>query len=137
MYIPEGTVDHYLSYKNYPHLAYEWSNYRFASASLNSSKGKHDDKVLDPYEVGQNWFEIILPSLQMQVTGAIPKKYRQKAEFTLKQLKLRDGEKIIRQRRQWYLMYKEGKITLEGLRMMAPLIAAAVDKVLLAGDPVP
>ena len=32
-----GTVDHYLSFKNYPHLAYEWDNYRFASATLNAS----------------------------------------------------------------------------------------------------
>ena len=31
MWVEEGTVDHYLSWKNRPDLAYEWSNYRFAS----------------------------------------------------------------------------------------------------------
>ena len=31
MYEPVGTVDHYLSCENHRHLAYEWSNYRYAS----------------------------------------------------------------------------------------------------------
>ncbi|MDM3857675.1 MAG: hypothetical protein PT120_23000 [Aphanizomenon gracile PMC649.10] len=31
MYEPVGTVDHFLSCENHRHLAYEWTNYRFAS----------------------------------------------------------------------------------------------------------
>ncbi|MBK7001352.1 MAG: hypothetical protein IPH35_15660 [Rhodoferax sp.] len=42
-----GTVDHYLSFKNHPQKAYDWSNYRFASATLNASKRNADDSVLD------------------------------------------------------------------------------------------
>ena len=121
-----GSVDHYLSFKKHRHLAYEWSNYRFASNTLNSSKRTADDTVLDPQEVGQGWFKILLPSLQMVVTDAVPNKYKAKAEFTLKRLRLRDGERIIRWRRSWYGMYQEGKLTLEGLRDVAPLIAEAV-----------
>lgn len=123
-----GTVDHYLSYKKHPELAYEWSNYRFASGTLNSSKKTADDTVLDPHEVGAGWFEIILPSLQMRTTDAIPPAYREKAEYTLKRLKLRDGERIIRWRQSWYNMYKKKKLPLEGLREVAPLIADAVEK---------
>jgi len=122
-----GTVDHYLSYKNHPKLAYEWSNYRFASATLNSSKKNADADVLDPYEVGQGWFEIILPSLQMRVTDAVPAAHRAKAEYTLKRLKLRDGERIIRWRKSWYDMYRSGDLSLDGLRRVAPLLAAAVE----------
>jgi hypothetical protein len=128
MYDPTGgTVDHFLSFKNHKHLAYEWGNYRFASGTLNSSKRNADAAVLDPYEVGDGWFEILLPSLQMAVTNAVPAKYREKANFTLKRLKLRDGERIIRWRKSWYDAYLSDKLTIDGLRWFAPLIAAAVE----------
>ena len=123
-----GTVDHYLSFKKHPKKAYDWSNYRFASATLNSSKRNADDTVLDPYEVKAGWFEIELPSLQMRVTAAVPAAFRAKAEFTLKRLGLRDGERVIRWRQSWYALFLSGDLTLEGLRKMAPLIAQAVDR---------
>ncbi len=129
MYDPTGgTVDHYLSFRNHPQMAYEWSNYRFASGALNSSKRNADDAVLDPHEVGAGWFEIELPSLQMRVTDAVPASHRAKAEFTLTRLKLRDGERVIRWRQSWYALYLSGDLSLEGLRKMAPLIAQAVEK---------
>jgi hypothetical protein len=93
-----GTVDHYLSWKSYRHLAYEWSNFRFVSSILNSSKRTADDTVLDPYLVKSGWFEIILPSLQMRVTDKVPAAHQAAAAFTLKRLKLGDGEKIVRWR---------------------------------------
>jgi hypothetical protein len=132
-----GTVDHYLSYKNHPHLTYEWDNYRFASGTLNSSKKTADDTVLDPYAVQAGWFEILLPSLQMRVTSAVPAPLRDKAEYTLRRLKLRDGERIIRWRQSWYAMYQAGELNLDGLRRVAPLIAAAVDKVIASGRSLP
>ena len=123
-----GTVDHYLSFKTRPELAYEWSNYRFASATLNSSKQNADAAVLDPYEVGAGWFEIILPSLQLRLTDAVPAELRGKAEHTLERLKLRDGERVIRWRESWYELYQSGDLSLEGLRKVAPLIADAVER---------
>lgn len=127
-----GSVDHYLSFKNHRTLAYEWSNYRFASNTLNSSKRNADDTVLDPYEVKAGWFKILLPSLQMVTTDAVPNSHRAKAEFTLKRLKLQDGERIIRWRKSWYSMYLKGGLTLDGLREVAPLIADAVEEALSA-----
>ena len=127
-----GTVDHYLSFKKHRKLAYDWGNYRFASGPLNSSKRNADDTVLDPYEVGEGWFEILLPSLQLQTTDAVAAAYRDKAQFTLKRLKLRDGERVVRWRQSWYALYQEGKLSLEGLREMAPLIARAVEKQAMA-----
>lgn len=123
-----GTVDNYRSFKNHPKRAYDWDNYRFASATLNSSKGNKDGALLDPFEVGKAWFEIELPSLQMRVADCVPDAHRAKAEFTLKALKLRDGERIIRWRQSWYALYLSGDLTLDGLRQMAPLIADAVDR---------
>jgi hypothetical protein len=128
MYEPVGTVDHYLCCENHPKLAYEWSNYRYASGWINSSKGLLDNQVLDPFEVQDEWFEILLPSLQLVLTDAVPAAERERAEFTLIRLHLRDDERVIRQRRQWYQMYLEEKISLAALTDVAPLIARAIRK---------
>lgn len=121
-----GTVDHYLSWKNHPDKAYLWRNYRYAMHWVNAKKGSKDDSVLDPYEVGDGWFEIELPSLQLVATTKIPAAKRARAELTLKALGLRDGEKVIRTRLQWYTMYLSGDLPIAALERVAPLIAAAV-----------
>lgn len=123
-----GTVDHYFSWNNFPYLAYDWENYRFVSATLNSSKKDADDAVLDPCQVGEAWFEILLPSLQMVVTDLVPDEMRAKAKFTLERLKLDNGKRVIGWRSAWYQMYCQKKITLDGLRDVAPLLAVAVEK---------
>lgn len=128
MYDPIGSVDHHLSVKARRELAYEWDNYRFCSEWLNKSKRNEDQAVLDPYEVGEGWFEIELPSLKLRTTERIPPALRARAERTLDRLHLRDDERVLRQRREWYRMVLEGEITLEGLRKKAPLIAAAIEK---------
>jgi hypothetical protein len=130
-----GTVDHYLSFRSRPDLTYDWTNYRFASQFLNASKKTADDEVLDPHLVGDGWFEILLPSLQLCATDKVPARYRAKADQTLRRLKLQDGEKVIRWRRRFYELYQRGRIDLEGLRELAPLIAAAVERQAAARKP--
>lgn len=134
MYEPVGTVDHYLSCETNRQHAYEWSNYRFASGWINSSKRTADDTVLDPFLVEDGWFEILLPSLQLVLTDAVPAHEKRRAEYTLTRLHLRDDERVIRQRRGWYKLYQDGLLTLEGLEKMAPLIARAVRKQLNIGN---
>lgn len=133
MYIPEGgaEVDHYIDFKEDSSLAYEWTNYRYALPWMNKSKlNRKPDAphVLDPFEVEDGWFEIILPSLQLVLTGKVPDHLRIRAEHTLRRLHLRDDERMIRDRKAWYDLYEEGLLDLEGLRIAAPLIAAAVEK---------
>lgn len=129
MYEPVGTTDHFVSCDEDRSRAYDWSNYRFASGWINSSKNalKSAD-ILDPFEVQDGWFEILLPSLQLVATAAVPPALRDRAAFVLKRLHLRDDERVLRQRREWYRMYQAGELTLEGLRKKAPLIAAAIVK---------
>lgn len=128
MHEPIGTVDHFTPVHANEKLTYEWKNYRFASAWLNSCKNKAP-KILDPLIVGSGWFEILLPSLQMVIVrSAVPAHLQALAEETLTLLHLRDDERIVRQRRRWYRLYQENKLTLDGLREMAPLIAIAVEK---------
>jgi len=123
-----GTVDHYRGCTNYPELSYEWSNYRYASAWINSSKSNKDEAILDPYDVKDGWFEIILPSLQLVAAEKIPPEFREKIAYTIKTLHLQDDERVIRQRRSWYKMYSRGEISLERLRKFAPLLAQAVER---------
>lgn len=128
MYEPVGTVDHFLPVDANEELAYEWSNYRFASGWINSSKNKAVS-ILDPLEVREGWFEVLLPSLQLVVVPErVPEPMRELAVKTLQRLHLQHDERVLRQRRGWYRKYQEGKLTLEGLRDVAPLIARAVEK---------
>jgi hypothetical protein len=137
MWDTDGTVDHYLSCKNHRHLAYEWSNYRFSSGSVNSSKKNLDNLTLDPFEVDDNWFEVIFPSFQLVLTNNVPTNMRDKAQFTLDRLKLRNGNKVREARRLYYGLYRDGKITLEGLRTFAPQVAHAVERAQALNEPLP
>ena len=128
MYEPVGTVDHFLPIDADESLAYEWSNFRYASGWINSSKSKAV-AILDPLCVKAGWFELLLPSLQLVTVPAnIPEDLRELAQQTLHRLHLCDDERVLRQRRSWHQLYQQGKLTLAGLREVAPLIAAAVDK---------
>ena len=133
MHVPSGLeqVEHFVGVQEDPSLAYEWSNYRCAQSLMNQIKGHRrsgEPQVLDPYNVKDGWFEILLPSLQLVLTDKIPCSIRPQAEFTLRRLKLRDDERLIRQRREWLAMYESGELTLQGLDKKAPLIAQAVRK---------
>ncbi|MEB3250504.1 MAG: hypothetical protein VKK07_14290 [Merismopediaceae bacterium] len=66
--------------------------------------------------------------MQLVLTDKIPDNQRQKAEFTLQRLGLNYAERILRQREEWFRMYKQGEITLAGLARKAPLIARAIEK---------
>lgn len=133
----DGTVDHYLSCGNHRNLAYEWSNYRYVSGSVNSSKKKLDNRVLDPFEVADNWFEVILPSFQLVLTNDVPQNIREKAQFTLERLQLRNGHKARTARRLYYENYRNGKLTIEGLRTFAPQVARAVERAQSLGEALP
>lgn len=126
MRIADGAVDHYLSKKNHRHLAYDWSNYRYVSTSVNSSKRNLDDQVLDPFEIQPGWFEVQLPSMLLRRTDSVPPALRAKADFTLKTLRLVNGFKVRRNRRRWYEDHKDRGLPLANLADYAPLVADAV-----------
>lgn len=129
MYDAVGTVDHFVSCDEDRARAYDWDNYRYIAGWLDSSKkALPSTEVLDPYEVGDDWFEILLPSLELVLTAAVPDAARPRAERILTRLHLGHDERVIRQRRSWYRRYTAGKISLEVLAEFAPLIARAAAK---------
>jgi len=129
MWTRRTTVDHYRSRSSSEGraLAYEWTNYRLADHYMNAVKGTWDSRILDPFEVGDDWFEVLLPNLELiLVETRIPPARLADARFTLKQLGLRDGEDVLEQRREWYRPFIEGDVSLAWLARRAPLIARAV-----------
>lgn len=133
MFEPVGTVDHYQSCDADRNQAYEWGKLSLCFRMDKQHKQNVDVTVLDPLQVEDGWFEILLPSLQLVLTDAVPPDEKDRAEYTLTRLHLRDDERVIRQRREWYRMYQEGELTLDGLEKKAPLIARAIIKQLTAG----
>jgi len=130
MQVMKGHCDHFVPLAKLRRvsrdaLVYEWSNLRYGDGVINQRKG--DSDVLDPFEVRDDWFKVLLPSLQLVLTDAVPSELRLKAEFTLQRLGLRDDEVVVRYRRQWYRLYLGGDLSLEGLRRVAPLVARAVE----------
>ncbi|MGE0431443.1 MAG: hypothetical protein AB7K09_08705 [Planctomycetota bacterium] len=121
------TVDHFISVEENRGLAYEWSNYRCASFVMNSVK-QSATGILDPFEVGPDWFRVLLPSCQLEVGPGCPPGLRDKAEFTIRRLGLRDGQVAVQSRFRIFQRYQSGKMTLDQLRDWAPLIAEAVER---------
>jgi hypothetical protein len=127
---PVGTVDHFISWDN-GGPAYEWSNFRYSAQWVNSSKKTADAAVLDPFEVQDGWFEVLLPSLQLRLTDRVPPSHRAKAEYTLERLHLVRGPNVIRTRESWFAQFRSAELNLAGLRRRAPLLARAVEGAIL------
>lgn len=127
MFVESGTVDHFRSRRDHRALLYEWTNLQFASSLMNSAKKAAD--VLDPFEVGVGWFEVLLPSMELVARfDLIPVERHALVRATLAALPLVHDERVVRQRREWYALYLGEEINLVGLRRLAPLIASAVDR---------
>lgn len=133
--IPNGTVDHFRSSSRSPRLAYEWSNYRYVDGRINAKKQVADAAVLDPYAVRDEWFELLLPSLQLRLTNRVPAKLRKRAQYTLDRLGLAHDEHVIAYRAQWYCQYHCGELSLAALYRIAPLLARALDDANQSPDP--
>jgi hypothetical protein len=73
MWVPSGTLDHWISIHTDRALAYEWENYRFVDGAVNSAKKPAwEGQLIDPFEVEEGWFELLLPSLQLVASETGP-----------------------------------------------------------------
>ncbi|MEM6453797.1 MAG: hypothetical protein AAF772_01755 [Acidobacteriota bacterium] len=127
MRIPSGTIDHFVSRHENPALTFTWSNYRYASDRMNRKKSNAPSaKMLDPYDVHDDWFAVTLPSCQLILTDALPDAYRERALFTLKRLGLRDGDFVLQHRRHWLEQYERGDASLTLLDLHEPQLARAI-----------
>ncbi|MFV8749194.1 hypothetical protein ACNOYE_01450 [Nannocystaceae bacterium ST9] len=92
-----NSVDHCLPKSSKIELAYEWSNYRFACARMNSRKGIVEH-VLDPFEIDDDWFQLEIHGFQVRPNPKLPAATRAQVQATISQLGLNDS--LCRARRE-------------------------------------
>ncbi|MDQ2805411.1 MAG: hypothetical protein M3Z04_00605 [Chloroflexota bacterium] len=115
------SVDHFKNKAKYPHLAYEWSNYRFAALRYNRNKGISEE-VLDPFIVQPGWFILDMPSLLIKCNLILAPSLITKIEYTINRLKLND-ETSRKSRQRWVDGFKDGSYSFSHLEQRAPFIA--------------
>ncbi len=115
------SVDHFKHKAKYPHLAYEWSNYRFSALRYNRNKGV-SEKVLDPFTVQPGWFVLDMPSLLIKPGSGLTTSVVFDVESTIGCLKLNDGISM-RARQGWINGFKDGSYSFLHLEERAPFIA--------------
>ena len=132
LYIARGTCDHFESFKGAGGrtLAYEWSNYRYCDSRVNNAKKPAwDGRLVDPFNVDDSWFEVLLPSCEFQVhEDKIPQEPPEllaNVRFTVEKLGLKE-DWATRLRLEWYQLYQANELTWEALNRFAPMVARAV-----------
>lgn len=129
LYIPEGvgtpSVDHMVAKSKAWDLVYEWSNYRLACLLMNSRKGVAD--VLDPFEIGEDWFALELDEFQIMPGRGLPAEIHARVVDTIATLRLNDN--ICCDARAAYpRAYWAGDISLSRLQQRAPFVAKEMER---------
>ena len=117
-----GSVDHFLPKKTNPWLAYEWSNYRLSSDRANSRKGDHTG-ILDPFQIGSQWFELVFPACLVVPGGNLPHSRLPAATRTIELLKLNDDDDLVQERCNVVMYLRDGLVQLGFLERRYPFIA--------------
>lgn len=134
----DGTVDHFVSIDEDLERAYDWDNLRYCAGWFNSKKQHiRSSDILDPLVVEDGWFELSWPDLQLRITDRCPEALRPGAERMLEDLGLRNGRRVIENRRAYRALFdRHGAPALQQIEEEAPLVARAIrDNVLSAQGP--
>lgn len=123
--VSTGSVDHYRPKSKYPHLAYEWDNYRFCRQAVNNRKGDSED-VIDPFAVQNGWFTLDLPSCLIKANKHVSRAVRVAINNTVNVLGLNRDERLVQERCDLLVALADGKITLEYLDDHYPFLAFEV-----------
>lgn len=83
------SVDHLAAKSRAWHQAYEWTNYRLACSLLNTRKSDFTD-VLDPFLIGDDWFELELVGFQVKPAKHLRTAIRAQVQATIDRLGLND-----------------------------------------------
>lgn len=128
MYLPEqGSVDHFFPKTTYPHLAYEWSNFRLASGRVNSAKG-HNTNILDPFTIEDDWFQMDIPTCLIRANPTLEKRVRSQVSETINSLRLNQDDNYVQDRCDILIDYARGDISLAFVRRRYPFLAKEVER---------
>ena len=123
--VQTGSVDHFRPKSKYPHLAYEWDNYRLARQAINSRKGDSED-VIDPFEVCEGWFILDIPSCLIKPGQGLAEEIRDSVNTTIDVLGLNSDERLVEERCRLLVNLADGNITLKYLESHYPFLSTEV-----------
>lgn len=129
MWEPNGVVDHFIPWGTAAGpeeraLAYEWTNLRYSVGWFNSAR--QTTPIPDPFRIEDDWFELLLPSLELVSTDRVPPQEAARVGAALRWLGA--DARVLRTRQGWWDLYHTGELSLAGLDRRAPLIARALRK---------
>ncbi len=123
-------VDHFMPKDRYQHLAYSWDNFRLSCKLVNTFKSTHED-VVDPFEVGHDWFGINLATGHV-VPRTADVDLRTVIDQTITRLHLNSETTFVLARLQYiddYLGVGGGPtIPFEKLERDAPFVAREIER---------
>jgi hypothetical protein len=120
------SIDHFSPKSQRPDLAYEWSNFRYASLKFNRRKGIYI--VLDPFTIKLNWFIMDFPSLIIRSNPNISSDKIKRIEDTIKILKLNTDTNCVNARQNWVADFCNNEISFPFLKRRAPFIAHELER---------
>ncbi|MEO5366222.1 MAG: hypothetical protein H7831_07665 [Magnetococcus sp. WYHC-3] len=132
------TVDHVLPKSYAWNQIYEWANYRLCAAIINSKKGALRTLV-DPVDIGPDWFALNLNTLHVERGTAAPQAEWPRIDATLPVLNHRP---CVQEREEYVRCYRlgpsAGGFDLVHLEYRAPFIASELRRQgqLVRGDDV-
>lgn len=121
------SVDHFLPKTKYPHLAYEWDNYRLARQKVNFNKGS-SEQVLDPFTIQNGWFVMDCPSCLITPGPGLDSDTKTQVENTIGVLKLNADDGLVQERCDWLVSLAKDEITLDFLRRRYPFLASEITR---------
>ena len=86
--LADAEIDHFQPKSRHPECAYEWSNFRLCSPSINKKKGNRT--VLDPFEVREGSFRLVLLTGKIRLSCNGDVVYERLCRDTIKRLGLDD-----------------------------------------------
>lgn len=121
-----ASVDHMLPKSTSWQEAYEWRNYRLACSLMNSRKNDYQD-VLDPFEIGDDWFHLELVGYQVIPRTDLEPMDKARVQATIDRLKLNDRD-CLSIRDEYASNYFQREISLDYLRRRAPFLAREIER---------
>lgn len=119
--LDRATVDHFKPKCRYPNLAYEWHNYRLSSPRANQFKGSRED-ILDPFEIGDGWFVLDLPSCLIRVRDGLEDTLADAVTCTIDALRLNDDDYLVQRRSDLVYAFVQGDVSRTYIQRMNPFI---------------
>ena len=116
-------IDHFHPRSRYQKEAYEWQNLRLCSSNINKKKRDHD--VLDPFDVRDLTFGIVLATGRLVKLTKYDPAYESLCDNTVKLLGLNEHE-YTKMRNDMLDEYLRGEISMSNLQKRNPFVYSEV-----------